>query len=244
MSFPDGCNRACLVPLAGLLNHSPWPHVVRFSALDVPNGAAAAGQQGQSAAASAKGGALRLISFRPMAAGQQAFLSYGPLSNAKLLLFYGFAVPGNPFDTVDLELKLTGAAGKLLRGIGAKHHLRRGPLPDRLMAAMRGLAATLPELKALGKDAAAAAERLMAGPLSDACEARALQLLSGHLESLLKEAQAAKKGTGDATAASSAGSASDCLAHDFGGFLSIYVQGQIETLRYCLENCMLVRSQS
>lgn len=30
VEFPDGSVRQCLVPVACLMNHSPWPHVVRY----------------------------------------------------------------------------------------------------------------------------------------------------------------------------------------------------------------------
>lgn len=34
---------------------------------------------------------------------EQCFLSYGPLSNLDLMLFYGMAIPGNPYDIVPLD---------------------------------------------------------------------------------------------------------------------------------------------
>lgn len=74
-----------MVPVASLINHSPTPHVVHFSAVD------AATQQ------------LQLRCFRPIEPGQQLLLSYGPLSNDHLLVFYGFAVAQNPFDTLELD---------------------------------------------------------------------------------------------------------------------------------------------
>lgn len=33
-------------------------------------------------------------------------MSYGPLPNLKLLLFYGFALPANPSDTVLLDFEV------------------------------------------------------------------------------------------------------------------------------------------
>jgi hypothetical protein len=36
---------------------------------------------------------------------QQVFLSYGPLPNSQLLLFYGFALPGNPFEQQQLMIQ-------------------------------------------------------------------------------------------------------------------------------------------
>jgi hypothetical protein len=36
---------------------------------------------------------------------QQVFLSYGPVPNSQLLLFYGFALPGNPFEQQQLQVQ-------------------------------------------------------------------------------------------------------------------------------------------
>lgn len=44
--------------------------------------------------------------FRPNSKNQQCFLSYGPLPNLKLLLFYGIATDGNPHDAVPLQLQV------------------------------------------------------------------------------------------------------------------------------------------
>jgi len=85
VQLPGGEVTPALVPVASLINHSPTPHVVHFSAVD------AATQQ------------LQLRCFRPIEPGQQLLLSYGPLSNEHLLVFYGFAVAQNPFDTLELD---------------------------------------------------------------------------------------------------------------------------------------------
>ncbi|MEW5300954.1 MAG: hypothetical protein WDW36_003841 [Sanguina aurantia] len=87
----DGSVSPCLVPYVGLLNHSPYPHSVHFSKVDPDS------QE------------LRVRTFRPCAAGEELTLSYGPLPNAKLLLFYGFAVEHNPHDAVSLSLQVPGA---------------------------------------------------------------------------------------------------------------------------------------
>ena len=34
VKFPDGQVRQCLVPVACLMNHSPWPHVIRYGQID------------------------------------------------------------------------------------------------------------------------------------------------------------------------------------------------------------------
>lgn len=87
VEYPNGAVRQTLVPVAHLLNHSPWPHVVRYGRLD------------------AETDSLRLRAFRPCCPGEQCFLSYGPLPNLKLLLFYGFALPDNPHDIVPITFE-------------------------------------------------------------------------------------------------------------------------------------------
>ena len=88
----DGVQRECLVPLASLLNHSADAHIRQYGAVD---------------AATAR---LELRLGKPCAAGEQLFLSYGALPNLALLLFYGFALPENPHDTVSLTLEVKHAA--------------------------------------------------------------------------------------------------------------------------------------
>ena len=88
VEYVDGAVRQTLVPMAHLLNHSPWPHIVRYGRLDAATDS------------------LRLRAFRHCAAGEQCFLSYGPLPNLKLLLFYGFALPDNPHDTVPITFEV------------------------------------------------------------------------------------------------------------------------------------------
>ena len=48
-----------------------------------------------------------LLRCRHCKAGEQCLLSYGPLPNLKLLLFYGFTLPSNPSDTVLLSFQVT-----------------------------------------------------------------------------------------------------------------------------------------
>ena len=60
--------------------------------------------------------ACRVRAFRPCAAGQQLFLSYGPYPNDKLLLFYGFALPGNPFDEAKVAFEV-GVRAQRLSGL-------------------------------------------------------------------------------------------------------------------------------
>ena len=88
VQWPDGSSRECLVPYASLLNHSPYPHIVQYGQLD------SSSQE------------LCFPLFRPVGKGQQCFLSYGPLPNLKLILFYGMALADNPHDVVPIQLQV------------------------------------------------------------------------------------------------------------------------------------------
>ena len=92
MKCTDGVQRECLVPLASLMNHSASAHIKQYGAI------------------SAATACLELRLSRPCAAGEQLFLSYGALPNLALLLFYGFALPDNPHETVSMTLEVKLAA--------------------------------------------------------------------------------------------------------------------------------------
>lgn len=102
-------------------------------------------------------GVLRLRVIRGVPQGAEVALSYGPLPNTQLLLFYGFALRSNPFDSIPLAFDLptddNRATGKLraavLRwaGVGLdEHSIRGGPaggvLSPRLLTALQLLSAS------------------------------------------------------------------------------------------------------
>lgn len=144
VKWPDGSCKECLVPYASLLNHSVRPHIVQYGQLD-----AATGQ-------------LCFPLFRPVAKGHQCFLSYGPLSNLKLMLFYGMAIPDNPYDVVQIELEarndhLQSQAQAFLQklNLSLHHNLSLGSLPVSLQmtAAVLGMPAdTLESLVRGGRE--------------------------------------------------------------------------------------------
>ena len=56
-----------------------------------------------------------MVAAQPLVAGAEVFNCYGELSNAELLIKYGFALRGNPFSSVELEkAELLGAAADSL----------------------------------------------------------------------------------------------------------------------------------
>ena len=108
-----------LAPLAFLLNHSARPHAVRYGGLE-------AGEDGG-------GLVMRVRACAPAGPGEEVTLSYGPKTNADLLLFYGFALAlaDNPDDA--LEVVVVGDGGEGEAGEGAAARARAAAaagLPD------------------------------------------------------------------------------------------------------------------
>jgi hypothetical protein len=151
VKFPDSTIQPALAPFVSLINHSPWPHIVHFSTVNP------------------KTKTLDLTTFRTLQQGQQAFLSYGPLPNAQLLLFYGFAVESNPFEEATLtvqwpmqqqqqqDVRHQEAAAALLQELGLWPHQQQQqftltvqqPLPPGLLPCLRVMCATAEELAAV-----------------------------------------------------------------------------------------------
>ena len=51
---------------------------------------------------------MKIKAFRHCASGDEFSISYGALGNSELLQHYGFALPSNPYDTIDVEMQLEG----------------------------------------------------------------------------------------------------------------------------------------
>ncbi|KAL0802953.1 hypothetical protein Bca101_058129 [Brassica carinata] len=85
IKFPDGKLKTCLIPVAGFLNHSIDPHIVKYGRVDVETSS------------------LKFPLSRPCNKGEQCYLSYGNYSSSHLLTFYGFLPKGdNPYDVIPL----------------------------------------------------------------------------------------------------------------------------------------------
>ncbi|KAE8056771.1 hypothetical protein FH972_013511 [Carpinus fangiana] len=86
--FPDGKLKTCLIPIAGFLNHSLYPHILHFGKIDPATNS------------------LKFCLSRPCSAGEQCFLSYGNFSSSHLITFYGFLPQGNnPYDVIPLDIE-------------------------------------------------------------------------------------------------------------------------------------------
>ncbi|XP_020523784.1 N-lysine methyltransferase SETD6 isoform X2 [Amborella trichopoda] len=85
--FPDGKLRTCLIPVAGFLNHSLYPHILHYGKVD------------------AEINTLRFCLSRPCNKGDQCHLSYGRFASSHLVTFYGFCPRGNnPYDVIPLDI--------------------------------------------------------------------------------------------------------------------------------------------
>uniref|UniRef100_A0A1D2A541 Rubisco LSMT substrate-binding domain-containing protein n=1 Tax=Auxenochlorella protothecoides TaxID=3075 RepID=A0A1D2A541_AUXPR len=106
-----------------------------------------------------------LVAARQLRAGEEVSLNYGPLSNDDLFLDYGFIVPGNPHDDVQLQFDLSLIeAARALVGLAALEGL--APAARAALEAL-GLAG------APGLSAAVAVRRARAG-VQGPCDARLL----------------------------------------------------------------------
>jgi len=136
----DGSLMPSLLPGADMFNYSLRPHVVR--ATTIRNEAGNAGDVEFAAAAACS-------------AGQQVFHMYSSdLSNAELLLSYGFTMPDNENDTVlvDIEAPEEAWRTRLLTFIPQHYLTRSMPLPPQLEHAVALACCTKLELKSRLKD--------------------------------------------------------------------------------------------
>eukprot|EP00873_Tetraselmis_striata_P014499 jgi/Tetstr1/434763/TSEL_023814.t1 len=181
----DGETATCLAPAAFLCNHGTHAHIVRYSRL--------------------RDGHLCLPVARSIPAGAEVLLSYGAKQNAELLLFYGFALPDNPYDQFPITFELpegepaadsTARQNALAKhSLGTDHAIQRGELATSLVAALRVLTADAESLAAFSGDP-------RTEPLSARAEAAATEALCGTLQALLAMAV-----EGDEAAAAAEGSA-------------------------------------
>jgi len=74
--FPGGERKTCLVPVAGLFNHSLCPHILHGVSVDPETDS------------------LKFMASRPCIEGEECYLSYGNLSASDLLVSYGFLSKG------------------------------------------------------------------------------------------------------------------------------------------------------
>lgn len=229
MRLPDGAQAPALAPFVSLLNHSPWPHVVRFSKVDAATGC------------------LDLRLLRPIAAGDECCLSYGPLPNEHLLLFYGFVVAGNPADSFQLSLPVSsqpggggeqqaGALRRLEQQRAAALKARRLDCSALLRPAWR--ARQLPQLLPAARLAAASAEQLRGDKQAvtgadDAAAAALLEALAARAAQPCTEALQRVRAAQQQPASGEPGDGGDFSAAERAAFLThleVLLAGAVELL--------------
>lgn len=166
---------ASLVPLCGMLNHSPDAHVTYIT--------------------DAENGVFCIQSNMPVAAGEQFYNNYRNRSNEKMLLNYGFFTPDNPLDTFTIKVNVHHGLDPLYArkrallaacGVGWEHYLTKdpaAPVPDSLLDCLRVLSMSESELYFC----ACCGAYTPGAPVSERNEAETLRTLS-----LLLDKQLAK----------------------------------------------------
>ncbi|KAF1330913.1 Ribosomal n-lysine methyltransferase set10, partial [Globisporangium splendens] len=79
-----------MVPVFDMLNHDPEAEMSHY--LDIATQT------------------FKLVSHQHWSAGAQMYINYGALSNHKLLALYGFVIPNNPYDALDLWVPMDEAS--------------------------------------------------------------------------------------------------------------------------------------
>lgn len=228
VEFPSSTSptlsKTAMVPFACHVNHSPWPHVVRYGRLN------------------SQTDSLDFPAFRPCPAGSQAFISYGPVPNLKLLSYYGFIIPNNPHDTVGLRLEAPEDSSPHLKAamqlcnIGFDHNLRNGPLSLRLLACVRLVVATDEELEAVCRGSL----NPLIDPLPPSGEAQALDTLMRAFESLLNTMMEVQSRF-DSLWSLSLGEASSPFEWYAIKACKLYVEGQLQIVQRAVAECVGMR---
>ncbi|XP_030544232.1 uncharacterized protein LOC115750812 isoform X1 [Rhodamnia argentea] len=109
IQFADGALKTCLIPIAGFLNHSLYPHITQYGKVDSATNS------------------LKFSMSRPCHAGEQCYLSYGNFSSSHLITFYGFMPQmENPYDIIQLDIDGSQdvCSGELDASSGTTHMVR------------------------------------------------------------------------------------------------------------------------
>ncbi|KAI8114208.1 hypothetical protein M9434_002334 [Picochlorum sp. BPE23] len=173
---PHTMSKTVMVPFACLVNHSPWPHVVRYGRVDQ------------------KEGVLKYPAFRPVKQGEQAFISYGAVPNLKLITYYGFSIADNPHDILSLTLEIPSYREEVEQalqrtGVTLDHNLRHGPLSSKLKACLRIIVSTPDELEGIKRGDMDP----LVGPIGQDNEKHAMEMALTALQGILEPLQDAMR---------------------------------------------------
>ncbi|KAJ3693386.1 hypothetical protein LUZ60_008866 [Juncus effusus] len=120
--FSDGKLKTCLVPIAGLLNHSLSPHILHYGKVDSITKC------------------LKFPLSRPCKKGEQCFLSYGSFPSSHFFTFYGFIPKGDniyDFIPLDFDAQEEKSISHMVRGTWLSKS--SNGLPPKLISHLRNL---------------------------------------------------------------------------------------------------------
>jgi hypothetical protein len=106
-----------MVPYADLINHSPFSQAY-IDARQVGDWLFKSGEE-----------EVILYADRGYRRMEQIYISYGPKSNAELLLLYGFAVERNPFNSVDVTVSIAPRTSSFIKEL-SDENMAVDPLAD------------------------------------------------------------------------------------------------------------------
>jgi histone-lysine N-methyltransferase SETD3 len=110
-----------LVPYADLINHSPFSQAY-IDARETGDWLFKTGEE-----------EVILYADRSYRRMEQIYISYGPKSNAELLLLYGFAVERNPFNSVDVTVSIAPRTSSFVKELN-NENIPVDPLADEKIA--------------------------------------------------------------------------------------------------------------
>ena len=165
----NGTDYRAMVPVFDLLNHNPYSNVGHYF--------------------DDKDDQLHLYSRDAWTLGSEIFLNYGHVSNSRLLMLYGFVIPDNEFDTVDVYAQMSENAPDYHLKLGTLTQLNincrepfpmgKSGVPDNLRIALRI------QFAEPGTSEVANMLHAATGPLSPSNEDRVADALVAAFESML-----------------------------------------------------------
>jgi len=116
-----------MVPYADLINHSPYSNAYLDGRLSGDWLFKSGGEE------------VILFADRGYRQYEQIYISYGPKSNADLLLLYGFALERNPFNSVDVTVSIEPRTKEALEKLGMIEEMEPDPLAEEKLKFLAGV---------------------------------------------------------------------------------------------------------
>ncbi|KAL6058891.1 MYND-type zinc finger protein samB [Balamuthia mandrillaris] len=199
-------------------------------------------------------GTIRIYSREGYKAGEQVFLDYGVVPNSRLMQLYGFCMPDNPHDTVDIVAAMDPSAENffhkfdLLATFNIALHSAipislQDPVPEKLLMSLR--------LQYADKDDMDRAQKLRGkyAPLSKSNESTILRALAAALLSMLQaypdnESKKESDGAEPTSVAAEENASLSPLVQQRKYFAKVLREGEQRIIRAALERIVALRGGS